>query len=64
MSSTSRDKIYAVIHRTDSIRLTVSYVQEEADENLSKYTVRNTLNGLTEEDVLSHKDKSPYWYVK
>lgn len=64
MSETPRDQIFRVIYRTDSIQLTVADVQEEATEELSRYTVRHALNGLTEVGVLSHPENSPYWYVK
>ncbi|WP_134672482.1 MULTISPECIES: hypothetical protein [Halobacteriales] len=62
--STPRDKIYAVIHKTDKIQLTVEIVQDEVDEDLSAFTVSHALHGLWEEDVLAHKENSPYWYVK
>ena len=64
MSSTPRDQIFRVIYRTDSIQLTVADVREEAKEDLSKYTVKHALDGLTEVGILAHKDGSPYWYVK
>jgi len=64
MNPTPRDHIYRVVHTTDSIRLTVAEVQREANKELSEFTVRHTLNGLAEVGVLSHKDRSPYWYVK
>ena len=64
MSPTPRDQIYRVIHTTDSLKLTVAEVQKSANEDLSEYTIRNTLNGLAEVGVLSHKDNSPYWYIR
>lgn len=63
MSKTPRDEIYTVLHETDSIRITISSIQEQAEEDLSKYTIRHTLNGLTETGVLKHKTNSPYWYI-
>lgn len=63
MSSTPRDQIYEVIHTYDGIRLTVQKVRDEADEDLSRYTVRHALNGLSEVGVLKHKSGSEYWYI-
>ena len=66
MSKTPRDEIYRVIYNIDRIetpRITVDYVREEAEVELSQYTVRHALKGLAEVGILKHKDGSPYWYV-
>jgi len=35
---------------------------DELDE-VSEHTVRDTLNAITQEGILSHKKRSVYWYV-
>lgn len=62
--ATSRDWIYEVLYDEDRIRWTVREVQEEAEVEVSRYTVRETLNSAVETGVLSHRENSPYWYLK
>ena len=59
---TPRDKIWSQLLKSNKLRWTTKEMVDELDE-VSEYTVRDTLNAITQEGILSHKKRSEYWYV-
>ena len=60
---TPRDHVYACVLKGDRIRWTTERVLQEVGEDVSEYTVRDTLNAMSKTGILTHESNSRYWFV-
>lgn len=59
---TPRDQVWTAVVTSDQLRWTTQEMIDEV-EDASRYTVRDTMNAMVEQGILTHKQRSEYWYL-